>query len=218
MDVFCDLEFVENGPAIPIVPVSIALVTLDGRQYYGINSECLSKVMRHPWTSVNLIPGLPVHIDRPLSSMGGGIYDWDDNHPEIKFVKPLDRLVEEVRTFLLTLAAESKLRLWADYAAYDHVVLCQLFGSMAELPPGIPMFTHELRMLIEEHPEVQLPPQPLLSHHSLYDAEWCRDAYLALHGDYAPPPSLLPHDAHLDDIVPSTYIRNTEFSVPLVDD
>lgn len=178
MRCFMDWEFVENGPAIPIVPVSVALVVEDGREFYAINAESLSPLMRHRWTSVNLLPHLPIKVDSPLGRMGGGIYEWNQEHPDYGNVMPLDVLTQAMHNFI---AGVADLELWADYGAYDHVVFAQTYGEMADLPPGVPMFTHELRQLIEEHPEIVLPPQPGSSaHHALADARWCRDAYNAL--------------------------------------
>ena len=42
------------------------------------------------------------------------------------------------------------IELWAWIAAYDHVVLAQLWGDMRALPRPIPRFTHELRQRWED--------------------------------------------------------------------
>jgi 3'-5' exoribonuclease-like protein len=168
MKIFYDFEFVERGPGIPIVPVSAGFVREDGKELYVINAECLSAVMRHRWLSVNVVPYLPIRMDSSI------IFEWSMDHHEYVNVLNLDRLVEEVRQFITgTPYAE----LWAYYGAYDHVVLAQLFGDMSELPSGIPMFTHELQQLIEQHPEVKLPPDPSPTHHALADARWVKEAY-----------------------------------------
>lgn len=39
------------------------------------------------------------------------------------------------------------------YGAYDWVVLCWLFGKMINLPKGFPMYTHDLKQLIDEKAE-----------------------------------------------------------------
>jgi len=36
------------------------------------------------------------------------------------------------------------------YSAYDHVVLCWLFGKMIDLPAGFPMYTRDLKQLKDE--------------------------------------------------------------------
>jgi hypothetical protein len=176
MKVFYDSEFVERGPQLPIQPVSFGFTREDGAELYLINEECLSNVMKHPWCSVNVRPGLPIKEDGPY------IFSWDDKHPEYPYVFGLDALIQQVHMFL---TETPDLELWAYYGAYDHVVLCQLFGSMGELPAGIPMFTHDLQWLVEQHPRVKLPPEPEEAHHAMWDARWVRDSYQKIAADTA---------------------------------
>ena len=50
-----------------------------------------------------------------------------------------------------------QLELWAWYAAYDHVVLAQLWGAMPALPREIPRFTKDLRQLWDDRGRPTLP-------------------------------------------------------------
>lgn len=168
MKIFYDTEMVERGRDIPIQLVSIGMVREDGQELYLINEECLSNVARHPWLSVNVWPYLPARAD------DGGIFEWDKDHEDYDRVMALDRLAERVREFITEVEDPE---LWAWYSAYDHVVLAQLFGTMAELPSGIPMFTHELVQVWESLDRPQLPLQEG-EHHALNDARWAKDAYL----------------------------------------
>lgn len=36
------------------------------------------------------------------------------------------------------------------YSAYDHVLLCSLFGTMMDLPKGFPMYTHDLKQYVDD--------------------------------------------------------------------
>lgn len=175
MLIFYDTEFVERGPDIPIMPVSFGFVAEDGRELYLINEGCLSTVLRHPWLSLNVAPSLPIRAD-----IGGPnfIAEWDREHPEYPHVVSLEVIRQAVQHFI---SKTPNPQLWADYGAYDHVVYAQLFGTMTDLPAGFPMFTHELRQVIELHPDARLPPQPEISHHALWDAHWAKAAYEALH-------------------------------------
>lgn len=171
MKIFCDWEFVERGSQLPIQPVSVGMVRDDGVEFYGINAESLSNVAKHPWLATNVAPYLP------MMSPNVGIIAWDEKHPEYQYVYSLDQLITHIREFI---QETPNAELWADYGAYGHVVLCQLFGSMNELPAGIPMFTHELQQLWEDHGRPELPPQPWRAHHAMEDARWARDAYDAI--------------------------------------
>jgi hypothetical protein len=168
MRIFYDTEFVENGPDIPIKPVSFGFVREDGAELYVINGDALGAVTRHPWCSKFLLPSLPVKSEFQF------IWEWDDKHDERRHVLPLDDLRDEVRQFL---TEKPNTELWAYYPAYDHVVLSQLFGSMGELPAGMPMRTNDLQQLAEQHPLIPLPPEPETAHHALIDARWVKLAY-----------------------------------------
>lgn len=178
MRVFYDVEFVERGPQLPIQPISFGFVAENGQELYVINEESLTNVIRHPWLSVNVAPSLPIQMDQRMDS--GFITQWDPNHEEYQHVLSLDYLVQEVHKFLTSF--DQGIELWAYYGHYDHVVLCQLFGSMAELPPGIPMWSHELQQVIESDPNVILPSQPQVTHHALHDARWNFEAFNILNG------------------------------------
>ena len=56
------------------------------------------------------------------------------------------------------------------------VALAQLFGRMINLPPGIPMFTHELMQLWQDAGRPDKPEQKD-AHTALADARWNRELY-----------------------------------------
>jgi hypothetical protein len=170
MRIFYDTEFVERGPQLPIQLISLGMVREDGQELYLINEECLSNVARHPWLSVNVFPWLPA------TGAVNDILEWDRGHPDYPNVFAFDMLAPRVREFLNV----DKPELWAYYGAYDHVVLCQLFGAMVDLPPGVPMYTRDL---MQEWDRLdRKPPMPGQSHehHALFGARWARDFWQVL--------------------------------------
>lgn len=170
MKIFYDCEFVERGRDVPMQLVSIGMICEDGRELYRINPESLSNVAIHPWLSVNVAPYLP------MTSPSAGIIAWDEKHEEYQYVSmSFTQLIDDVLTFI---QATPDAELWAYYGAYDHVLLCQLFGSMSELPAGVPMIT----MDVQQHwlyfgDGKPLPPEPWHAHHAMHDARWARDAF-----------------------------------------
>lgn len=42
------------------------------------------------------------------------------------------------------------------YSAYDHVALCWLFGKMIDLPNGFPMYTRDLKQILDEYVEKRI--------------------------------------------------------------
>ena len=74
---------------------------------------------------------------------------------------------------------------WAYYADYDWVALCQLYGTMMELPKGWPMFCRDLRQITAD---TATPPMQHGDdeHNALQDARWVLRTLLPLR---RPPPS-----------------------------
>ena len=171
-----DTEFIEQGPALPIELISIGMVREDGEQLYLINADVsLSKLIRNPWLSMNVVPHLPIKVSGMHSGMLSGIIEWDTEHEDVQRVVAADTIADMVREFCL--AEDRSPELWAYYGAYDHVVLSQLFGSMAELPAGMPMYTNDIMQEWTrlDRPDI-LPPAPSIAHRAIDDARWCDEA------------------------------------------
>ena len=171
MKVWYDTEFVERGPQLPIQLISIGMITEDDRSLYLINADCLSNMARHPWLAVNVMPHLPA------KGAVNAILEWDTDHVDFPRVMTFDAIGPLVLDFLRDVDG---LELWGYYSAYDHVVLCQLFGSMADLPAGIPMYTNDLmqRWTDMGRPDIKTPAQT--EHHAFADAVWTREFSLAM--------------------------------------
>jgi hypothetical protein len=85
-------------------------------------------------------------------------------------VKPRTVIADEVMDFIR--AAGPDVELWANYGAYDHVCLAQLWGRMIDLPEGVPMFTCDIQ---QERARLglgwdELPKQMSGEHNALADA------------------------------------------------
>jgi hypothetical protein len=160
MRVYHDWEFLEDGKTID--QISVGLVAEDGREYYAINRDMPEeRVWEHPWLRANVVPFLP-QCDGPQVAHG-----WlDVSHPD---VKPLQQIAVEVKDFVL---ATPDVELWAWYGAFDHVSLAWLYGPMSQLPPGIPMWTNDLRQEVQRLgvAEADLPKQAAGHHNALADA------------------------------------------------
>jgi hypothetical protein len=142
---FYDCEFIEDGRTIDLV--SIGVVGEDGREFYAVSTG-FDPAKAIPWVRKNVLDKLPSPADPA----------W----------RPLDRIRDDLLAFLLE--PGDAIELWAWMAAYDHVVLCQLWGDMRSLPRAIPRFTHELRQRWEDAGSPPLPPAPADQHDALADA------------------------------------------------
>ena len=145
MRYFYDTEFIEDGSTIELV--SIGIVAEDGREFYAVSNE-FDASRANEWVRDNVLSKLP-----------------RASHPAWK---PLRQIREEAHAFLA--AGRGVPELWAWVGAYDHVVLCQLWGPMTALPREIPRFTRELRQHWEAAGRPSLPPSPRDAHDALTDA------------------------------------------------
>lgn len=146
MRYFYDTEFIEDGRTIELI--SIGVVAEDGREYYAVSTD-FDPSRAGRWVRTHVLPKLP-----PPSSQA-----WRTRR----------RIRADLEAFL-GVGSGVPIELWAWVGAYDHVVLCQLWGTMPDLPTSIPRFTHELRQLWEDRGCPRLPPRSAGSHDALVDA------------------------------------------------
>ena len=152
MRIWYDAEFSTTAPSVELV--SIGAVAEDGREFYAVSTE-FDAAAAHPWVKQNVLPQLPAP----------GSAEW------------MSRPV--LRSALLEFLGPEPV-LWAWYGAYDHVALCQLWGSMPELPRAVPRFTLDVRQLWEHLGRPPLPAQQRGLHHALDDARHVKVRWEAL--------------------------------------
>ncbi|MBT2266438.1 3'-5' exoribonuclease domain-containing protein [Rhodococcus erythropolis] len=152
MRYFYDCEFHEDGETIDLI--SIGIVAQDGREYYAVATDAdWQRIEKNDWLMANVVPQLP---DR-------GSPEW----------KPRNQIRDEVSEFLKSPDANKwsgGAELWADFGAYDHVCLAQLFGTMMDLPRHVPMHTNEFQQRIRDRGVRGLPVQESGVHDALADA------------------------------------------------
>jgi hypothetical protein len=173
MRYYLDSEFIENGVTIDLI--SIGIVADDGREYYAINSECdFSKAS--DWVLENVLH--PIGLDKdgfkvnPSEPWVKPAYrdSYLCAHPKqeiarqvLRFTKPsilpvpsADKGYKELRDAV----TEESIEFWGEWCSYDWVVLCQLFGVMAELPFSFPMRCRDVIQWKEDHLKYagELPP------------------------------------------------------------
>ena len=145
-----DTEFIEDGKTIDLI--SIGIVSEDSREFYAESNECdLSRAS--PWVKENVIPHLVhghdgrVHMSR--KGIANAVASFCGERPEI----------------------------WAYYADYDWVAMCQLFGTMMDLPKTWPMYCRDVKQLCDSLGNPKLPEQGKGEHNALADARWTKLAW-----------------------------------------
>lgn len=156
MRYFYDTEFIEDGDTIDLV--SIGIVDENGREYYAVSTE-FNPDNAGDWVRRNVLDKLPSPADPAWRSR--------------------ERIRAEIVEFLT--APGDRIELWAWVAAYDHVVLCQLFGDMRALPKPIPRWTHELKQRWEDLGSPALPEMTDDAHDALVDARHNLEKWKAMH-------------------------------------
>ncbi len=65
------------------------------------------------------------------------------------------------------------------YGSYDWVMFCGIFGNMVDLPKNFPMYTRDLKYIVDLHkiPSTKLPKQVNDNHNALEDARWNMEVY-----------------------------------------
>lgn len=147
--IWLDCEFHEDGKTIELI--SIGLVREDGAAFYA-ESDWYDWDRMTPWLEANVKPHL----------RGGA---WRISREAMR-----ERLIQFCGAWP---------EIWGWYGSYDWVALCQIFGTMIDLPRNWPMFIRDAMQY--RAADFILPPRgEWTEHHALCDAQWQRQVYYAL--------------------------------------
>jgi hypothetical protein len=190
MRIFYDTEFLEDGETIELI--SIGMVAEDGREMYLCNRDFRwtrlagrswrgGWTIHEPWLVDNVVPHLPrLSGDARLHyATSGPLGMLDLRNMQGAYYQPRATIAARVKEFV---QATPDVELWADYGAYDHVVLCQLYGKMIDLPDGFPMWTHDFQQAWENAGKPELPEQTSGLHSAIADARHLRGCFVVLAG------------------------------------
>jgi hypothetical protein len=185
MRYFLDTEFAENGSTIDLI--SIGVLAEDGREFYACSTEARLDLV-NDWVRSNVLPQLPRYGDQAWMSRKA-IRD----ELELFIADGWDAVYDQ-RTSMGTLADLKKgyyrrdvnPQFWAYFADYDWVVLCQLFGTMMDLPAHFPRYCMDLKQwatqlgLSKDNVLSGWPKQEMGEHNALFDARWNAELYAYL--------------------------------------
>lgn len=128
--------------------ISIGVVAEDGSSYYAETLDAKYLSKKSVWLMQNVLP----FISGPGCSK--------------------QQIAKELIEFF-----GDKPEIWAYYASYDWIALCQLYGKMIDLPKGWPMFVLDVKQLCIFKGNPKLPTQAHCEHHALADAMWTKSAW-----------------------------------------
>lgn len=120
--------------------LSIGMVREDGQEYYAEPEET-DRSRASDWVRVNVLPSL-TGPTKPRDTIAAELVEFAGRRPEF----------------------------WAWYADYDWVALCQLYGTMMDLPDGWPMYCRDFKQVCDERGLTV--SQDDSNHNALGDALW----------------------------------------------
>lgn len=179
MRYWLDTEFIEDGKTIDLI--SIGMVSEDNRELYLMNVDC-DWTKASPWVKDNVLSQLP---PKPAD------FEFSEIHRQQGWIRR-SNIADVVHEFLqgdlerIQLNQEQiqikrriidEPEIWADYADYDWVAFCQLFGTMMDLPQGYPMYCRDIKQECDRLGNPELPTQTGSLHHALEDAKWGKQCW-----------------------------------------
>jgi hypothetical protein len=141
---FLDTEFIESGPSVPLILLSLGIVCEDGREFYAVNANAPLE-LANDWVKKNVIPHLGSKSSCSIGTFPKAILDF---------------------------IGDAKPEFWGYYADYDWVVFCQIFGTMINLPKDWPMYCRDIQQFADDLVNPELPVQTSQEHNALNDARW----------------------------------------------
>lgn len=123
------------------------------REVYWIRENILKPIFKELWYEKCLLQHLHyVKNDFTFSNFKKLIALYGKTNSEIA-----QEVFEFISKDTLTLGKHKyynvsykNIELYGYYSAYDHVVFCWLFGKMMDLPNGFPMYTRDLKQMLDE--------------------------------------------------------------------
>ncbi len=128
--------------------ISIGLVAEDGREYYAETTFAATLCQCSPWLMENVLPHLNLAGKRKVY-IATEIMEFVGEEPEF----------------------------WSYCGAYDWVALCQLYGTMLQIPNSWPHYSGDLAQLLKALGKPPIPPPHQPQHNALVDARWHKAIY-----------------------------------------
>ena len=181
MKYFLDTEFIEslrnvNGKSLHVVElISIGIVCEDGRELYAISNE-FDHTEANEFVRENV---LSLEFNKHYVDRGN--YDLNCMQLKTNHGMPISAIKRKIINFMQP-EQDKNLQVYGYFADYDWVVFASIFGTMMDLPKGMPFFCMDLKQMMQERGlnsewKRENCPDPVGEHHALVDAMWNKDLY-----------------------------------------
>ena len=162
-----DCEFKEDGKTID--GISMGVVNMDnGKELYLVfNDFDTRRVAADNWLMANVMPSIEHTTHVSVDFQGAKVVR------DLMVTDPNSVTREEGAVMLQNFVeGDDNIEWWNWYGAYDHVMLCQLFGRMIDLPKGFPKWSNDIKQLHKQAGYPAMPKQPAGLHNALEDARF----------------------------------------------
>lgn len=147
---YLDWEFKDDGNKL--WPISLGVVSDDGREYYAEAPDAREIAASDPWLRDNVLP----HLDDVNIRAAN---DREMGADLVRFVNP-----------------DKSVRFWGYYVSWDWYLTCRLYGLMLNNPLG-----HRANDIAQEAQRLGIRFQTNTPRHKAIDcARWTRDQHLKL--------------------------------------
>lgn len=184
MNYYLDTEFIETPGSIQLI--SIGITDEKGNDFYMISSE-FDESKASDWVKANVIAKLGNKERHTLAEIKQKLIEYIEYTANVKYFDKKNSMTSgENRPRFMKRGKEQDenhyvdlvkgdIDWWAYFADYDWVVFCWLFGTMMDLPKGMPMYCKDLKQEMDhaQFPD-KLKPKQGNEHHALDDAKWNR--------------------------------------------
>lgn len=169
MNYYLDTEFIERPGSIQLI--SIGIIDEFGKhKYYAISSE-FDPETASDWVKENVIAKLEpedVVPRKTIEEIKKEVIAYLEYTNYMKFFEEENKFMkivgdkEEEREYIEL--PDKDIKFWAYYADYDWVVFCWIFGTMMDLPKGMPMYCRDLKQEVDllELPKQLYPSKQML--------------------------------------------------------
>lgn len=195
MKYYIDTEFRDDGKCIDLISIGVAAE--DGRELY-VQSAAFDLQEANPWVKENVLPHLFLcphvksHGDTPLEALDANKFEHSQGQCAFEHItyhgsliaggyaecywRTREQMRNEIKAFIID---DEKIEIYGWCCAYDWVAICQLFGTMMDLPKNWPHYMRDIQMLLDEEcvDDSELPSQTETAHNALADARYIKQIF-----------------------------------------
>lgn len=175
MRYFYDTEFRTDDKYLE--PISIGMVDENDKEFYAVfnsNEFDFDLAWQDEWLKENVL--ISIYEEHE------GTRD-DASYENVRGVFDVyGQSKEEIKQGIIAYVGDETPEFYDYYGAHDWTIFCFIFSGMLELPENYPMFSMDLKQMMEsleltKEWKQEVCPDPEGEHNALIDAKWNKDLF-----------------------------------------